>query len=106
MNTGTEYACNGCRHDMRKSGTMRTTAKLGFLSLILTLVATGVAAAETGQPRLKFRGKALACTCANGMSEEDIRKAWEARFAQSQGAPLDRLDGRPQIHDEQKEIGR
>lgn len=74
--------------------------------MILTVAATNVAAAEAGQSRLKFRGKALACTCANGMSEEDIRKAWEARFSQSQGAPLDRLDGRPQPRDEQKEVGR
>lgn len=85
---------------------MRTTGIIGLLALILTVAATSVAAAEAGQSRLKFRGKALACTCANGMSEEDIRKAWEARFPQSQGAPLDRLDGRPQIHDEQKEVGR
>ncbi len=85
---------------------MRTTGKSGLLDLILTVAATNVAAAEAGQSRLKFRGKALACTCANGMSEEDIRKAWEARFPQSQGAPLDRLDGRPQTRDEQKEVGR
>lgn len=85
---------------------MRTTGIIGLLALILTVAATNVAAAEAGQPRLKFRGKALACTCANGMSEEDIRKAWEARFSQSQGAPLDRLDGRPQPRDEQKEVGR
>ncbi len=85
---------------------MRTTGIIGLLALILTVAATSVAAAEGGQSRLKFRGKALACTCANGMSEEDIRKAWEARFPQSQGAPLDRLDGRPQTRDEQKEVGR
>jgi hypothetical protein len=85
---------------------MRMNGKLGLLALITMFAATSVAAAEAGQPRLKFRGKALACTCANGMSEEDIRKAWEARFPQSQGAPLDRLDGRPQTRDEQKEVGR
>ena len=85
---------------------MRSTGTAGLLALALMVAATSVAAAESGQPRLKFRGKALACTCANGMSEEDIRKAWEARFPQSQGAPLDNLDGRPQTRDEQKEDGR
>jgi hypothetical protein len=85
---------------------MRMTGTLGILALALTVVATSVAAADAGQPRLKFRGKALACTCANGMSEEDIRKAWDARFPQTQGAPLDRLDGRPQTRDDQKEVGR
>lgn len=84
---------------------MRSTLA-SVLALVVTVAATSVAAAEPGQPRLKFRGKALACTCANGMSEEDIRKAWEARFPQSQGAPLDNLDGRPQTRDEQKEDGR
>lgn len=85
---------------------MRSTGTAGLLALALTVAATSVAAAEPEQPRLKFRGKGLACTCANGMSEEDIRKAWEARFPQSQGAPLDNLDGRPQTRDEQKEDGR
>ncbi len=85
---------------------MHATGKASLVALILIGVTMNVAAAEAGQSRLKFRGKALACTCANGMSEEDIRKAWEARFPQSQGAPLDRLDGRPQIRDEQKEVGR
>lgn len=85
---------------------MRSTGVASVLALVLTVAATSVAAAEPGQPRLKFRGKGLACTCASGTSEEDIRKAWEARFPQSEGAPLDNLDGRPQTRDEQKEDGR
>jgi hypothetical protein len=82
-----------------------TAASVLALALALTVAATSVAAAE-GQPRLKYRGKPMACTCANGTSEEDIRKAWEARFPQSEGAPLDSLDGRPQTRDEQKEDGK
>lgn len=84
---------------------MRSTVA-SVLALALTVAATSVAAAEPGQPRLKYRSKSLTCTCATGMSEEDIRKAWEARFPQSEGAPLDNLDGRPQTRDEQKEDGR
>lgn len=52
---------------------------------VLLAMVMGVAhveAAEPGQQRLKFRGKGPVCSCATGMGEEDIRKAWEARFAQ------------------------
>jgi len=72
------------------------------MALALALVATPAAAAEPDKPRLKFRGKGLACTCASGTSEAEIRKAQEARFAQSEDAPLDRLDGRPATRDEQR----
>jgi hypothetical protein len=52
------------------------------LSLALVLGVAHAQAAEPGQPRLKFRGKGPVCSCATGMGEEEIRKAWEARFAQ------------------------
>lgn len=79
---------------------MRSTVA-SVLALAATVAATSVAAAE-GQPRLKYRSKGLTCTCATGMSEADIRKAWDARFPQSQDAPLDDLDGRPPTRDEQR----
>ncbi|MDT3705512.1 MAG: hypothetical protein ROZ09_01715 [Thiobacillus sp.] len=88
-----------------KTGGNRTTMRsilASVLALAAVVAATSVAAAEPEQPRLKYRSKSLTCTCANGMSEADIRKAWEARFPQSQGAPLDSLDGRPQTRDEHK----
>ncbi|HMM46505.1 MAG TPA: hypothetical protein PKC12_00810 [Thiobacillaceae bacterium] len=79
---------------------MRSTVA-SVLALIMMVAATGVAAAD-GQPRLKYRGKGLACTCAGGMSEDDIRKGLAARFPHLQDAPLDNLDGRPPIRDEQR----
>lgn len=83
---------------------MRATVA-SVLALGMMVAATSVAAAEA-QPRLKYRGKALACTCAGGMSEADIRKAMAARFPHLQDAPLDNLDGRPPTRDDQKEDSR
>jgi len=85
---------------------MRLTGVVTVMALALLLVVPTIEAAETGKSRLKFRGKGLACTCASGMSEADIRKAWDARFSQSEGARLDKLDGLPATRDEQKEEGR
>jgi hypothetical protein len=73
-----------------------------MMALVLLLAAPTINAADPGQPRLKYRGKALACTCATGTSEADIRKAWDARFGQSEGARLDSLDGLPVTRDEQR----
>jgi hypothetical protein len=84
----------------RKS--MRSTGVVTVMALALMLAATTVAAAEPDKPRLKFRSKALTCTCATGLSEAEISKAWEARFRQSEDAPLDNLDGRPATRDEQR----
>jgi hypothetical protein len=73
-----------------------------MMALVLLLAAPTIYAADPGQPRLKYRGKALACTCATGTSEADIRKAWDARFRQLEGARLDSLDGLPVTRDEQR----
>ena len=81
---------------------MRSTGVVTALALALLLAVPTVDAAEPGQPRLKYRGKGLACTCATGMSEADIRKAWDARFTQTEGARLDNLDGLPATRDEQR----
>jgi len=66
-----------------------------MMALVLLLAAPAVAATEPGQPRLKYRGSGLACTCASSTSEAEIRKAWDDRFKQSEGARLDNLDGLP-----------
>lgn len=84
------------RKSMRTRGAGAATA----LALLLTISAAG--AADSGQPRLKYRGSGLACTCASGTSEADIRKAWDARMKQSKEARLDRLDGQPITRDEQR----
>ncbi len=81
---------------------MRSTSVVTVMALVLLLAAPTVNAADTEQPRLKYRGKALACTCATGTSEADIDKAWNARFGQSEGARLDSLDGLPVTRDEQR----
>jgi hypothetical protein len=82
--------------------TVRSTGAVTVMALALLLAAPAVEAAEPEQPRLKYRGKGLACTCASGTSEEDIRKAWDARFPESEGSRLDSLDGFPATRDEQR----
>lgn len=81
---------------------MRSTGAVNLMALALLLAAPAVAAAEPEQPRLKYRGNGLACTCASGTSEAEIRKAWDDRFKQSEGARLDNLDGLPATRDEQR----
>ncbi len=81
---------------------MRSTGAVTMMALVLLLAAPTINASDPGQSRLKYRGKALACTCATGTSEADIRKAWDARFKQSEGARLDSLDGLPATRDEQR----
>ncbi len=81
---------------------MRSTGVVTVMALALLLTAPAIDAAEPGKPRLKYRDKPLACTCATGTSEADIRKAWDARFKQSEGARLDSLDGLPATRDEQR----
>lgn len=48
--------------------------------LVLVLAATGVEAADSDPPRLKYRSRGPVCACESGMGENEIRKAWEARF--------------------------
>jgi hypothetical protein len=81
---------------------MRSTGTVTLMALALLLAAPAVAAAEPGQPRLKYRGNGLACTCASSTSEAEISKAWNDRFKQSEGARLDNLDGLPATRDEQR----
>lgn len=72
------------------------------LLLVLAFSAVSVWAAEPGQPRLKYRGKGPVCSCASGMGEEEIRKAWEARFAQPEIKSAEPLDRRSASSDEQR----
>lgn len=88
----------------RKS--MQATGAVTLMAFALLLAAPVVAATESGQPRLKYRGNGLACTCASGTSEAEIRKAWDDRLRQTEGARLDTLDGLPATRDEQKEKDR
>jgi hypothetical protein len=72
------------------------------LLLIAMLTVVSVQAAEPREPRLKFRGKGPVCSCATGMGEEDIRKAWEARFAQPEINRPESSDRRTTPSDEQR----
>lgn len=81
---------------------MRITGKLTAMALLLLFAAPAAAASGSERPRLKYRTNGLACTCASGTSEAEIRKAWDARFKQSEGARLDSLDGLPATRDEQR----
>jgi len=81
---------------------MRFTVIAAVVTIVLTLVATTVSAVEEGKPRLKYRGKALACTCATGLSEADINRAQKARMAQAEDAPLDNLEEHPTTLDKQR----
>jgi hypothetical protein len=93
----------GCAREVEMNReSMRTTGAAAATALALLLTIPGVGAADSGQPRLKYRGSGLACTCASGTSEADIRKAWDARMKQSEGDRLDRLDGSPITRDEQR----
>lgn len=84
----------------RKS--VRSTGVATVMTLALMLAVATASAAEQEQPRLKFRGKGPVCSCASGMSEADIRKAWEARFTQSENTRSEHPDGRPATRDEKR----
>ena len=73
---------------------MQTSIRVSLFSLALVMSIAQVQAADPSKPRLKYRGKGSVCMCATGTSDEEIRKAWEARFGQpenSRSEPLDRL---------------
>ncbi len=50
------------------------------LALAWLLAATIVQAAAPEPPRLKYRSRGPVCACESGLGENEIRKAWEARF--------------------------
>ncbi len=81
---------------------MRSTGVVTVIALALLLAGSTAAAADPGQPRLKYRGNGVESMCAPGTSEADIRKASDARVKQSEGARLDRLDGLPITRDAQR----
>ncbi len=81
---------------------MRFTAVSWVMALTLALTTASVGAAGPDQPRLKFRAKGPVCSCASGMSEADISKAWEARFAQTRDDRPEASDDRPATRDEQR----
>jgi hypothetical protein len=78
----------------------RCIATLAALAVLMA--AANVGAAEKSQSRLKFRGKGPVCSCASGMSEADIQKAMEARFAQPEDVRGNALDDLSANRDEQR----
>jgi hypothetical protein len=85
---------------------MISTRVVSLIALALFLGATGVRAADAEPPRLKWRGKGPVCSCTSGMSEDDIRKAWEARFAQPDDAQAAKGDEHHEARDQPKERDR
>lgn len=63
---------------------------VALLLVVAWLLAVSPAWAEESKPRLKYRGKGPVCMCSEGLSEEDLRKAWEARFTQTGSPPEQR----------------
>ncbi|GMV01925.1 MAG: hypothetical protein AMXMBFR52_15810 [Burkholderiales bacterium] len=49
------------------------------------LAATAAQAADADPPRLKYRARGPVCACESGMGENEIRRAWEARFGPESG---------------------
>lgn len=57
--------------------------KVTIGSLVIALFSTFTVAAQADGPRLKFKGKGPVCMCSgDGLTEEDIRRAREARKSQ------------------------
>lgn len=78
---------------------MKSLCILSLTMLLLSLGQAASHAADGDQPRLKYRSKGPVCSCASGLDEEAIRKAWEARFAQ----PDDARPARPETHHETRD---
>jgi hypothetical protein len=85
---------------------MKSTRVVSVIALALFLGTAGARAADADPPRLKWRAKGPVCSCASGMSEDDIRKAWEARFAQPDDAQAAKGDEHHEARDQPKERGR
>lgn len=84
-------------------GNPMTSIRHSFVLLLaLVLLTVHAQAAEQGKPRLKFRGKGPVCSCTSGLGEEEIRKAWEARFAQPENIRPGTSDQRSTPSDEQR----
>lgn len=50
------------------------------VALACLLAAALAQAAASDPPRLKYRSRGAVCACESGLDENEIRKAWEARF--------------------------
>jgi hypothetical protein len=81
---------------------MKSAAVISVIVLTLFLGTVGAWAADVEQPRLKYRSKGSVCSCTSGMSEDDIRKAWEARFAKPVDALPAKGDEHPEFHGQKK----
>jgi hypothetical protein len=67
---------------------------------------SAVQAADTEQPRLKYRSNRPVCSCTSGLDEEAIQKAWVARFAPPEKGRPARANEDSQTLDQQKEKAR
>lgn len=85
---------------------MKSLRILSLTFLALSLGSAGTQAADAEKPRLKYRAKGPVCSCASGLGEEEIRKAWEARFAQPDDARSEKPDAHHETRDQEKEKGR
>jgi len=71
-----------------------TSIRVSFV--LAWLLAAAVAQAAADPPRLKYRSRGPVCACESGLGENEIRKAWEARFgsgSQQQAAEKPAPDG-------------
>jgi hypothetical protein len=85
---------------------MKSPLILALSALALLLGSAGARAADAEQPRLKYRVKGPVCSCASGLGEDEIRKAWEARFAQPDDARSEKPETHHETRDQEKEKGR
>jgi hypothetical protein len=85
---------------------MKPLHLLSLSALALMLGAAGARASDAEPPRLKYRSKGPVCSCASGLDEEAIRKAWEARFAQPADARPDKPETHHETRDQEKEKAR
>ena len=64
---------------------------------------SAVQAADTEQPRLKYRSNRPVCSCTSGLDEAAIQRVWEARFAQPEKGRPAGANEDSQTLDQQKE---
>lgn len=85
---------------------MKLLPVVSLFALALLVASAGARAADGEPPRLKFRAKGPVCSCASGLDEDAIRKAWEARFAQPDDARPEKPDAHHETRDQEKEKAR
>ncbi len=74
----------------------RVSASFAMVLILLTGEA-GAWEEDIGQHRLRYRAKGPVCSCATGLSEAEIQKAWDARFAKQADAQSKKGEGDHEI---------